>query len=234
MLKVEKINTYYSAIQVLRDISFEIQKGEIVSMVGANGAGKTTIIKTISGLLSPRSGFIHFLGERIDRTPSHKIVEMGLIQIAEGRKLFSPLTVLENLRLGAFHALAKEKRGQSLEKVFKTFPILAERKNQLAGTLSGGEQQMLAIGRGLMSLPKLLMLDEPSLGLAPMLVREIFQVVTQINSQGTTILLVEQNVRQSLALANRGYVLENGRIVLSGRSEDLLNDEHTRKAYLGM
>jgi branched-chain amino acid transport system ATP-binding protein len=234
LLKIEKINTYYSAIQVLRDISFEIDKGEIVSMVGANGAGKTTIIKTISGILSPRSGFIHFLGERIDRTPSHKIVEMGLIQIAEGRKLFSPLTVLENLRLGAFHALAKEKREQSLEKVFKTFPILAERKNQLAGTLSGGEQQMLAIGRGLMSLPKLLMLDEPSLGLAPMLVKEIFQVVTQINSQGTTILLVEQNVRQSLALANRGYVLENGRIVLSGRSEDLLNDEHTRKAYLGM
>jgi branched-chain amino acid transport system ATP-binding protein len=234
LLQVENINTYYSAVQVLRDITFNIQKGEIVSMVGANGAGKTTIIKTVSGLLSPRSGFIHFLGERIDRVPSHKIVERGLIQIAEGRKLFFPLTVLENLRLGAFHALAKEKREQSLEKVFKTFPILAERKTQLAGTLSGGEQQMLAIGRGLMSLPKLLMLDEPSLGLAPMLVKEIFQVVTQINSQGTTILLVEQNVRQSLALANRGYVLENGRIVLSGRSEDLLNDEHTRKAYLGM
>jgi branched-chain amino acid transport system ATP-binding protein len=234
LLQVENINTYYSAIQVLRDISFEIQKGEIISMVGANGAGKTTIIKTISGLLSPRSGVIRFLGERIDRHPSHKIVEMGLIQIAEGRKLFPPLSVLENLRLGAFHSSAKKKREESLEKVFKTFPLLAERKNQLAGTLSGGEQQMLAIGRGLMSLPKLLMLDEPSLGLAPMLVREIFQVVTQINRQGTTILLVEQNVRQSLALANRGYVLENGRIVLSGISEDLLNNEHTKKAYLGM
>ena len=234
MLKVEGINTFYFSVQVLRDVSFQIREGEIVSVVGANGAGKTTMIKTISGLLSPRSGSILFLGERIDCLPSNKIVEKGLVQIPEGRKLFQPLTVLENLRLGAFQKVAKLKRTETLEKVFAIFPRLKERTQQLAGTLSGGEQQMLAIGRGLMSLPKLLMLDEPSLGLAPLLVKEIFQVITGINCQGTTILLVEQNIKQSLALASRGYVLENGRIVLSGSSEELLQNEHTRKAYLGM
>jgi branched-chain amino acid transport system ATP-binding protein len=234
LLNVEGINTFYFSVQVLWDVSFQIREKEIVSIVGANGAGKTTMIKTISGLLSPRSGSILFLGERIDRLPPNKIVERGLIQIPEGRKLFQPLTVQENLHLGAFHKSAKLKRAETLERVFAIFPPLKERVHQLAGTLSGGEQQMLAIGRGLMSLPKLLMLDEPSLGLAPLMVKEIFQVVTGINRQGTTILLVEQNIKQSLALAGRGYVLENGRIVLSGNSEELLHNEHTRKAYLGM
>ena len=231
---MENINTFYSSIQVLRDVSFDIQEGEVVSMVGGNGAGKTTLLKTISGLLSPRLGTIHFLGERIDRLPPYKIVEKGAIQIPEGRKLFPPLTVLENLKLGAYLPSNKEKRAESLKRVFQIFPILEERKDQLAGTLSGGEQQMLAIGRGLMSLPKLLMLDEPSLGLAPLMVKEIFRVINAINKQGTTILLVEQNVKQSLALANRGYVLENGRIVLSGNSDELLRNEHTKKAYLGI
>ena len=234
MLRVEDIDTYYYAVQVLRAVSFQIQEGEIVSIVGANGAGKTTMIKTISGLLSPRSGTIHFFDERIDRMPPHKIVEKGVVQIPEGRKLFSTLTVLENLNLGAFHRSAKAKRRETLEKVFTIFPRLQEREGQLAGTLSGGEQQMLAIGRGLMSLPKLLMLDEPSLGLAPLLVKEIFQVITEIKDKGATILLVEQNIKQSLALASRGYVLENGRIVLSGNSAELLHNEHTKKAYLGM
>jgi branched-chain amino acid transport system ATP-binding protein len=187
------------ASQVLRDVSFDIQEGEIVSMVGGNGAGKTTLLKTISGLLSPRLGTINFLGERIDRLPPYKIVEKGAIQIPEGRKLFPPLTLLENLKLGAYLPSSKEKRAESLKRVFQIFPILEERKDQLAGTLSGGEQQMLAIGRGLMSLPKLLMLDEPSLGLAPLMVKEIFRVINEINKQGTTILLVEQNVKQSLA-----------------------------------
>ncbi len=234
MLRVNGINTFYYSVQVLRDVSFDIKVGEIVSIVGANGAGKTTIMKTISGLLSPRSGAIHFLEERIDRLPPHKIVEKGLIQIPEGRKLFATLSVMENLTLGAFHHNAKMKRKETLDTVFGIFPRLKERKEQIAGTLSGGEQQMLAIGRGLMSLPKLLMLDEPSLGLAPLMVKEIFGVVTTINQQGATVLLVEQNIKHSLALAGRGYVLENGRIVLSGNSADLLSNEHTKKAYLGM
>ena len=231
---MENINTFYSSIQVLRDVSFDIQEKEIVSMVGANGAGKTTILRTISGLLSPRSGTIQFLGKKIDRLPPHRIVGLGLVQIPEGRKLFPPLTVLENLKLGAFHSSTKVKREESLKKVFEIFPVLEERKDQLGGTLSGGEQQMLAIARGLMSLPKLLMLDEPSLGLAPLIIREIFKVIKEINKQGTTVLLVEQNVMQSLALANRGYVLENGIIVLSGESEDLLNNEYTKRAFMGM
>jgi branched-chain amino acid transport system ATP-binding protein len=234
LLHVNGINTFYFSVQVLRDVSFDIAAGEIVSIVGANGAGKTTIMKTVSGLLSPRSGEVQFLGERIDRLPPHKIVEKGLIQIAEGRKLFATLSVMENLTLGAFHRSAKKKRSESRETVFGIFPTLRERKDQIAGTLSGGEQQMLAIGRGLMSLPKLLMLDEPSLGLAPLMVKEIFGVVTKINGQGTTILLVEQNIKHSLALASRGYVLENGKIILSGNSADLLSNEHTKKAYLGM
>jgi len=234
LLIVEKINSFYSSAQVLRGVSFDVKEGEIVSLVGGNGAGKTTIMKTISGMIVPRSGTIYFLGQRIDRLSPHEIVKRGVIQIPEGRKLFPPLTVLENLKLGAYSALAKGKREESLKRVFQIFPILEERKDQVAKTLSGGEQQMLAIGRGLMSLPKLLMLDEPSLGLGPLVIKEIFQVINEINGQGTTILLVEQNVKQSLALASRGYVLENGEIVLAGKSEDLLHNEHTKKAYLGL
>ncbi len=234
MLVVENINTSYSSVQVLRGVSFNVQKGEIVSIVGGNGAGKTTTLKTISGLLSTRTGTITFLEKRIDRLPPHKIVEQGVIQVPEGRKLFSPLTVLENLKLGAFSSAAKLKREESLRQAFQIFPRLEERKDQLAGTLSGGEQQMLAIARALMSLPKLLMLDEPSLGLSPLMTGEIFRVVKNINHEGTTILLVEQNVKQSLMLAARGYILENGQIVLAGDSQDLLRDEHTKKAYLGL
>ncbi len=234
MLKVANINAYYASIQVLRDVSFEVQEGEIVSVVGGNGAGKTTTLRAISGLIPPKGGSIQFLGTRIDRLPPHKIVEKGLILIPEGRKLFPPLTVLENLKMGAYLPSTRKERGKSLQKVFQIFPILEERMIQLAGTLSGGEQQMLAIGRGLMSIPKLLMLDEPSLGLAPLMVKEIFRVIREINGQKTTVLLVEQNIKQSLALAARGYVLENGRIVLEGKSEDLLHDGHTKKAYLGM
>lgn len=234
LLKIVNINAYYASVQVLRDVSFEVQEGEIVSVVGGNGAGKTTTLKTVSGLIPPKAGTIHFLGSRIDRLPPHKIVEKGVIQIPEGRKLFSPLTVLENLKMGAYLPSTRKERGKSLQKVFQIFPILEERTIQLAGTLSGGEQQMLAIGRGLMSMPKLLMLDEPSLGLAPLMVKEIFRVIKEINNQKTTVLLVEQNIKQSLALATRGYVLENGRVVLEGKSEDLLDNAHTKKAYLGM
>ena len=212
----------------------EIDQQKIVTIIGANGAGKTTFLKTIAGILRPTSGEIRFLGDRIDHLYPHKIVEKGLVRIPEGRKIFPSLSVLENLELGSYLPKPKAKRPESLEKVFFLFPVLKERSKQLAGTLSGGEQQMLAIGRGIMSLPRLLMLDEPSLGLAPVLVREIFRSVREINQQGTTILLVEQNVFAALDLAHDGYVLENGRIVLKGKSKDLLHNEHIKEAFLGI
>ncbi len=234
MLKVDEINVYYGDVQVLYGVSLEVREGEIVTIVGANGAGKTTLLKTIAGILRSTSGTIYFFRERIDYFPSHHIVGMGLVRIPEGRKVFSSMSVLENLELGSYLSKAKAKRAESLQKVFSLFPVLRERSQQSAGTLSGGEQQMLAIGRGLMSLPSLLMLDEPSLGLAPLLVREIFYTVHEINRHGTTILLVEQNVFNALDMAHRGYVLENGRIVLQGKSKELLGDEYIKKSYLGI
>ena len=234
MLKVDEINVQYGDVQVLHEVTLGVSQQEIVTIVGANGAGKTTSLKTIAGILRPTSGVIQFLGERIDHLYPHQIVEKGLVRIPEGRKIFPSLSVLENLELGSYLPRPKAKRSESLENVFSLFSVLKERSQQLAGTLSGGEQQMLAIGRGLMSLPRLLMLDEPSLGLAPVLVREIFSTIRDINQHGTTILLVEQNVFNALDMAHEGYVLENGRIVLKGKSQDLLGDEHIKEAYLGV
>jgi len=234
LLEVSNLNVHYGDLQALYDVSLKIEEGEIVSMIGANGAGKTTMIKTISGLLSPTSGKIRFLGERIDGLPPHYTAEKGIIQIPEGRGIFPFLTVLENLTIGAYTPRARQKMDQSLEMVFEMFPVLEERKTQLGRTLSGGEQQMLAIGRGLMARPRLLMVDEPSLGLAPILVKKVFEILRQINTQGITIFLVEQNVKQSLNLCNRGYVLENGRVVLEGVGREVLEDERIKKAYLGL
>jgi branched-chain amino acid transport system ATP-binding protein len=234
MLEVNKINVFYGDVQALWDVTFKVDKGEIVTIVGANGAGKSTTLKTIGGVLRPRPGEITFLGKRIDALPAHKIVEEGIAHIMEGRRLFPYMTVQENLELGAYNSRAWMKRKETLEWVHELFPILKERKDQLAGTLSGGEQQMLAIGRGLMSMPKLLMLDEPSLGLAPKLVMQVFDIVKKINEEGVTILLVEQNVQHALTLADRGYVLENGRIVMEGTGEELLKNPHVKKAYLGI
>lgn len=231
---MSELSVFYRDLQALRDISLAVNEGEIVSVVGSNGAGKSTLLNTISGVIRLRSGNIILMGERIDRLPSHKIVEKGIIQIPEGRKIFYPMTVLENLILGSYLPQTKKARGKNLERVFNLFPILEERSNQLGGTLSGGEQQMLAIGRGIMGSPKLLMLDEPSLGLSPLLVSKIFNVIKEINGRDTTILLVEQNVMQSLSLADRAYVLENGRIVLEGCGKDLLQDRKVQEAYLSI
>ncbi len=219
---------------MLRGVSLRIADGEIVSVVGANGAGKTTLLKTIAGLVSPTAGAVELAGERLDRLPTHRIVERGVVRIPEGRKIFPEMTVLENLELGATIPRARRERSNTLRRVLALFPILAERARQLAGTLSGGEQQMLAIGRGLMSLPKLLMLDEPSLGLAPIMVREIFETIRRINADGMTVLLVEQDVIHSLDMSHRGYVLENGSIVLEGGGAALLANDHIRTAYLGI
>lgn len=233
MLEVEKIDVFYDDAQALWDVSFTVNKGEIVTLVGSNGAGKSTALKAISGLAPPSAGEIRLEGIRIDRIAAHRIVEMGIAQIPEGRRLWPGLSVQENLELGAYTKAARVVRKESLEWVFTLFPLLKERRTQLAGTLSGGEQQMLAIGRGLLSRPKLLILDEPSLGLAPLLVGEVFDTVRKINSQGMTILLVEQNVNYALAISNRGYVLETGRIALSGSGKELLADDHVKTAYLG-
>jgi len=235
LLKVENLQTGYGDVQILFEASLEINQGEIVALIGANGAGKTTMLKTISGLLRTWKGKITFEGRDIQNTPSHKIVAMGLIQVAEGRKLFPKLSVRENLELGSFIKSARKNRAQSMDKVFTLFPRLAERSSQSAGTLSGGEQQMLAIGRGLMTQPRVLMLDEPSLGLAPMLVSGIFKAIEEINQQdGTTVLIVEQNAVQTLSMAHRDYVLENDRIELSDTGEELLKDDRIRTAYLGL
>ena len=234
LLKVNNIDAHYGDVQILHQVSLKVEEKEIITIVGANGAGKSTLLKTIGGILNASSGEIWFMEERIDHLLSHKIVEKGLIRIPEGRKIFPTMTVLENLELGSYLPEAKVKRDQSLEQVFRLFPILENRRKQISGTLSGGEQQMLAIGRGLMSLPKLLMLDEPSLGLAPLLVKQIFSTVREINNQGTTILLVEQNVFNALDMAAEGYVLENGLIVLEGNSQDLLTDDYIKEAYLGV
>ncbi len=234
LLELREIDVAYGDLPALSGVSLSLQAGEILSVVGANGAGKTTMLRTISGLLRPRAGEILLEGERMDRVPCHAVVERGVVQVPEGRKIFPSLTVLENLELGSYTPRARGSRRQSLDRVFALFPILAERRRQAAGTLSGGQQQMLAIGRALMALPRILMLDEPSLGLAPMVVQEIFRIIGEINRSGATILLVEQNTRQALALAQRGYVLENGRVVLVGRGSELLANEHVRRAYLGL
>lgn len=234
MLEIENLEVYYGDLQALWNVSLRVDAGEIVSIVGANGAGKTTLLKTISGLLHPRLGRLKFLGEQIENKSPAQIVEAGISHIPEGRKLFTTLTVLENLELGAYVPRARQKRKETLTYVFQLFPILEERKHQTAGTLSGGEQQMLAIGRGLMALPKLLMLDEPSLGLAPRVVKNMFEVIKEVNQSGTTILLVEQNISHALGISTRGYVLQNGHIVLEGTGIELLQNIHVRKAYLGL
>jgi branched-chain amino acid transport system ATP-binding protein len=233
-LEVNSINVFYGDAQCLWNVTFNVPEKRIVTIIGANGAGKTTTLRAISGLLHPRSGSIRFLGQDIHRLPPHKIVKLGISHVPEGRHLFPYLTTYENLMLGAYTPTAKEKREESLEMVYQLFPILKERKNQLAGTLSGGEQQMLAIGRGLMSRPKLLMLDEPSLGLAPKLVQLIFDRLEAIRKEGITILLVEQNVYQALSLADKAYVLETGHIVLEGKGLELLENENIKKAYMGL
>jgi branched-chain amino acid transport system ATP-binding protein len=234
MLRVEEINVFYGDLQALWNVSFEVKDGEKVVIVGSNGAGKTTTLKTVSGLLRPRTGSIEFLGKKIDRLPAHKIVETGIAHVPEGRELFPRMTVVENLELGAYTRHAREKKDDTMEWVFQLFPVLRERREQLAGTMSGGERQMLAIARGLMSRPQLLMLDEPSLGLAPKLVLKTFEMIERINDEGVTILLVEQNVRHALEMADRGYVLETGRITLHGNAEELIENEYVRKAYLGL
>jgi branched-chain amino acid transport system ATP-binding protein len=234
MLKVNNIDVFYGDLQVLWDISFEVREKEILVLIGANGAGKSTTIKTISSLLTPRKGSIEFNGTRLDQLAPHKIIEYGIVHVPEGRRLFPEMSVEENLIMGTLHGEAKSKRIETMEYVYDLFPRLKERRKQMAGTLSGGEQQMLAVGRGLMSLPKLMMFDEPSLGLAPILVQEIFSMVKRINEEGVTVLLVEQNVRQTLAMCNRAYVLENGRVVLEGTSQELMNNEHVREAFLGI
>ena len=233
MLKVENLSVHYGMIQAVRDVSFEVNEGEVVSLIGANGAGKTTILRTLSGSVRPSSGRIEFLGQEIQKTPAQKIVASGLSQVPEGRHVFSGLTVMENLEMGAFLKKNREENQANLKKVFSRFPRLEERKNQDAATLSGGEQQMLAMGRALMSTPKLLLLDEPSMGLAPIFIQEIFDIIQDIQKQGTTVLLIEQNANKALAIADRGYVLETGKIVLSGTGKELAASDEVRKAYLG-
>lgn len=233
MLKIENLSAGYGDVVVLRRINLEVSEGQIVALIGANGAGKTTTLKTVSGLLRPSKGKIFFEGKPIHNWPSYRTVKAGLIHVPEGRNLFRQMTVQENLELGSFRR-GRGARNTNLEKVFSTFPKLRERKEQTAGTLSGGERQMLAIGRALMSEPKLLMLDEPSLGLAPLIVRDIFHTIQNIREEGTTILIVEQNAVQTLKMADYGYVLENGEVVLSGSGEDLLENEEIRTAYLGL
>ena len=233
MLKVENLSVHYGMIQAVRDVSFEVNEGEVVSLIGANGAGKTTILRTLSGLVRPSSGRIEFLGQEIQKTPAQKIVASGLSQVPEGRHVFPGLTVMENLGMGAFLKKNREENQANLKKVFSRFPRLEERKNQDAATLSGGEQQMLAMGRALMSTPKLLLLDEPSMGLAPIFIQEIFDIIQDIQKQGTTVLLIEQNANKALAIADRGYVLETGKIVLSGTGKELAASDEVRKAYLG-
>ena len=235
MLKVENIDVAYGDAQVLFDVSLDIQEGELVAVIGANGAGKTTLLKTISGILNPSRGMISFKGEGINNLPPNKRVGAGIIHVPEGRLLFPEMTIQENLRMGAFLTKEKEVIQERLESVYKMFPVLKERSSQLAGTLSGGEQQMLAVGRGLMAAPTLLMLDEPSLGLAPKLVQQVFALTQQINRDlGVTVLLVEQNVRLSCEISDRAFVLENGQVVLSGPGVDMLENEHVRRAYLGL
>lgn len=233
MLTVNDINVFYGAIHAIKGVSLEVNEGEIVTLIGANGAGKSTILRTISGLLKPKTGSIQFEGQEIAGMPAHEIVKIGISQVPEGRRIFAEMSVLENLELGAFTRKDKDGIKADMELVFERFPRLKERIGQLAGTLSGGEQQMLAMGRALMSRPRLLLLDEPSMGLAPLLIKEIFAIIQDINKTGTTVLLVEQNANMALSIAHRAYVLETGRITLSGDAKELAASDEVRKAYLG-
>jgi branched-chain amino acid transport system ATP-binding protein len=234
MLKVNGIDVFYGDLQVLWDVSFRVEEKEILVLVGANGAGKSTTIRTVSSLITPHKGSIEFNNLRLDQTPPHKVIEQGIVHVPEGRRLFPQMSVEENLIMGTLRREAKAKRFETMDKVYQLFPRLRERKKQMAGTLSGGEQQMLAVGRGLMSLPKMMMFDEPSLGLAPILVQEIFHMIKRVNQEGVTVLLVEQNVKQTLAMCHRACVLENGRIVLEGEGKALMDNDHVKEAYLGI
>ena len=233
MLEIKDLEVHYGVIQAIKGISFEVEKGEVVALIGANGAGKTTTLHTISGLITPTRGTITFEGKDITKTPGHKIVSMGMAHVPEGRRVFQSLSVLDNLKMGAYTRRDKREIADTLDMVYTRFPRLAERKNQPAGTLSGGEQQMLAMGRALMSRPSIILMDEPSMGLSPIFVNEIFDIIKEESKRGTTILLVEQNAKKALSIADRAYVLETGKISLSGNAKDLLNDEKVKKAYLG-
>ena len=233
MLEVKDLNVYYGAIHAIKYISFEVNEGEIITLIGANGAGKTTTLHAVSGLLKPKSGSIHFCGKEITHTDAYKIPKLGLAQVPEGRRVFANMTVMENLEMGAYIRNGKENLNEEYERIFERLPRLKERRKQAAGTLSGGEQQMLAIGRALMSKPKMLLLDEPSMGLSPILVQEIFSIIQDVNKTGVTVLLVEQNAKMALNIANRAYVLETGQVVMSGDAKELSNNEQVRKAYLG-
>ncbi|MCI6496301.1 MAG: ABC transporter ATP-binding protein [Anaeromassilibacillus sp.] len=233
MLEVSNLKVNYGMIQAIKGISFKVEEGEIIALIGANGAGKTTTLHTVSGLLKAREGSILFNGKELTKTQPHKIVEMGMAHVPEGRRIFQQLTVYENLILGAYTRSDKKEIAENLEMIYKRFPRLEERKKQIAGTLSGGEQQMLAMGRALMSNPKIVLMDEPSMGLSPLLVSEIFDIIQSINKSGTTVLLVEQNAKKALSIANRAYVLETGKIVLEGDAKELMNNDQIKKAYLG-
>ena len=233
ILEVSDLSVYYGVIQALKGISFHVDKGEVVALIGANGAGKTTTLHTLSGLLKAQSGNISYKGQSLSRIPNHKIVSLGMAQVPEGRRVFAEMTVLQNLKMGAYTRSDKAEMEETLQKIYKRFPRLEERKNQLAGTLSGGEQQMLAMGRALMSHPDIILMDEPSMGLSPIFVNEIFQIIQDVNKDGVTVLLVEQNAKKALSIANRAYVMETGSIVKEGLASDLLNDDAIKKAYLG-
>ncbi len=233
MLEVKDIEVYYGMIQAIKGISFSVNEGEVIALIGANGAGKTTILHTITGLLSPKKGSVCFEGQDITKIPAHKIVSLGMAHVPEGRRVFAELSVYENLKMGAYTRKDKKEIEETLEMVYERFPRLRERKNQLAGTLSGGEQQMLAMGRALMSHPKIILMDEPSMGLSPIMVNEIFKIIQDVSKSGTTVLLVEQNAKKALSIADRAYVLETGNIVLEGNAQELMNDDSIKKAYLG-
>ena len=233
MLEVKDLEVYYGVIQAIKGVSFQVNQGEVIALIGANGAGKPTILHTITGLLAPKKGSVMFEGKEITKVPAHKIVSMGMAHVPEGRRVFAELSVYENLKMGAYTRKDRADIDESLKNVYKRFPRLEERKNQMAGTLSGGEQQMLAMGRALMSKPKIILMDEPSMGLSPILVNEIFDIIQAVSESGTTVLLVEQNAKKALSIADRAYVLETGNIVLEGKAKDLLENDSIKKAYLG-
>ena len=233
MLEIKDLEVYYGVIQAIKGVSFEVNEGEVIALIGANGAGKTTILHTITGLIAPKAGQVIFEGQEITKLPGHKIVTRGIAHVPEGRRVFADLSVLENLKLGAYTRKDKKEIEESMEMIYTRFPRLKERRNQLAGTLSGGEQQMLAMGRALMSKPRIILMDEPSMGLSPIFVNEIFKIIEEVSKAGTTVLLVEQNAKKALSIADRAYVLETGKITLSGNAKELMNDDSVKKAYLG-